>query len=210
MLKANIVVLSGSEGTVGLSSQEIEPILRDASIQVVGQPAQQMLLTSLREQVLVSVGGGSFIFEDQSAEIPPKARLAEIVDGFIRLFVSKGMSQFRAYGFNFDLEFDSRGDLPASQQITERFVRSDQLTRRGNVSLLGSGLRLYFNVGEAKCDLRIEPKGNDVNSPRYFSHINYHYELPSGDFPTQDVLRSDFQGKWGVFVDLLDRLLIES
>jgi hypothetical protein len=208
-LKANIVVLSGSEGTIALSSEEIKPILRDATAQVIGQPAQQMQLTSLREQILVIMSGGRLVFEDQSDAIPPKVRLAEIVEGFVQLFASKGISQYRAYGFNFDIAFDARGDSPAAQLIMERFVRADQLSQRGNICPDGSGLRLYFGTGEARCDLRIEPLENKVNSPRYFSHINYHYDLPTGQFPQLDILRSDFQGKWGLFVDLLERLLIK-
>ncbi len=206
---ANIVVLSGVDATVAISGQEIAPILRDASLQAVGQPVQQMQLTSLREQVLVSVGRGRFVFEDQSDSIPPKARLAEIVQGFISLLASKGVAEYRGYGFNFDIAFDAPGDSPASQLIMERFVNADQISRRGGIAPVGSGLRLYFGMAEAKCDLRIEPRENRTNSPRFFAHINYHYDLPEGNFPAADALRSDFQGKWGVYTDLMERLLVQ-
>jgi hypothetical protein len=208
-LTANIVVLSGAEIAISISAEEIAPILKDPAVQVLGQPAQQMQLMSLRDQVRVLIGGGSFVFEDQSDAVPPRLRLPDIVQGFIALFASKGLSQFRAYGFNFDVAFDASGDLPAAEMILERFINSEQLHRHGGIMPHGAGLRLYFSKGEASCDLRIEPRENKVDSPRFFSHINYHYDLPDGQFPQADVLKGDFQGKWGIFVDLLERMLLQ-
>jgi len=208
-LTANIVVLSGAEATISVSADEIAPILKDPTVQVLGQPAQQMQLMSLRDQIKVSIGGGRFIFEDESNDVPPRLRLPDVVQAFIRLFATKGVTEFRAYGFNFDIAFDASGDSPAAQVILERFVKSEQLERRGGITPQGSGLRLYFSMGEASCDLRIEPHENKVNSPRFFSHINYHYDLPDGQFPQADALKADFQGKWGIFEDLLERLLLQ-
>ena len=206
---ANIVVLSATDATILLSGDEIGSILRDADVQAMGQPAQQMQLTSLREQVRVILLGGQFIFEDRSADLPPRARLPEIVDQFVRLFASKGVSQFRAYGFNFDVAFDAPGSSLAAQLVMERFLKPDEFSRRASITLKGAGLRLYFSCGEANCDLRIEPRENKLDAPMSFSHINYHYDLAGVQFPAQDLLKSDFLGKWTVFTDTLSRLLID-
>ena len=204
---ATIVVVPGTEG-ITLRAQEIAAILSDAELQALGQPPQQMQITSLREQVRVSMGGGRFIFEDRSGD-PPKGRLAEITSEFVRLFSSKGIDLFAAYGFNFDIAFDAPGPSLAAALVMERFVKADELKRRGSISLNGAGLRLYFDTAEAKCDLRIEPRESDPSAPRFFSHINYHYDLAGKQFPTVDMLKSDFLGKWNVFTDLVGRLVVQ-
>jgi len=209
---ANIVVLSAEAANVALAPHELTPIFKDPAlqaqvIQVPGQPNQQMQLLSLREQVLVVIGGGSLVFEDRSADIPPKGRLAEIVSGFGALLSGKGLSEFRAYGFNFEVAFDAPGEHPAAFLILDRFIKTDKLKERGNIEPDGGGVRLYFSSGGARCDLRLEPRENQPNSPRFFGKINYHYELPDGKLPSADVLQSDFHGKWGIFTELLDRLM---
>lgn len=210
IILANIVVLPGTEGTTLLSAQEITAILGDAEIQALGQPAQQMQITSLREQVRVAIGGGRFAFEDRSGHSPPKARLAEIASEFVKLFSTKGIDVHRAYGFNFDVAFDAPGALLAARLVMDRFVKVEELKRLGGIALKGAGLRLYFDTSEATCDLRIEPKESSPSSPRFFSHINYHYDLAGKQFPSIDDLKSDFLGKWNVFTDLIERLLGES
>jgi hypothetical protein len=206
---ANIVVVPGKEGTSLLSSQEIGAILEDADVQALGQPAQHMEITSLREQVRVSMGGGRFVFEDRSGG-NPKAKLAEITSEFVRLFASKGIDVFRACGFNFDIAFDAPGASLAAKVVMDRFVKVDQLNTRGGISLIGAGLRLYFDTNEAKCDLRIEPRESNPSAPRFFSHANYHYDLSGKQFPPVDTLKSDYLGKWNVFTDLVERLVVES
>lgn len=208
-LKANIVVRAGGEIGFGLSPDEIKSVLRGASVQAMGQPAQQMQITSVREQVVIFLAaGGTMVFEDQSDAMPPKGELAMVVGRFIEMIRSKGVTDYRAYGFNFDLLFDARNDVPAARNILDRYVTADRLSDRGITSLEGAGLRLYFTRGDAKCDLRIEPKEQERESFRYYAHINYHYELPDRKFPPLDRIQSDFMGKWELFEQDLERLLI--
>ena len=61
-ISANIVALSASEGAMTLTSQEVAPILPDANVEMAPPPIQQTRLVSLREQVIVQIGGNAFIF----------------------------------------------------------------------------------------------------------------------------------------------------
>jgi hypothetical protein len=207
-ISANIVALSAVDVAVSLNSQEIAPILPDASLEMAPPPIQQMRLVSLREQVVANLGGGAFIFSDQSADIPPKARLAEVVEAFLRLMASKGAA-YRAYGFNFEVAFDSPGDTTAAELVLGRFIKTDAISKRVSMEPKGAGLRLYFDMANAICNLQLDPRLEEVNAPRFYAKINYHYELPEGALPQADVLKSDFQGKWGIFIDLLERLLLK-
>lgn len=210
-LIANIVVVPdlATEQALSFSAEEIGAILKGAQIQVVDQPANQIQVTSVRDQVVVLLAGGRLLFEDQSDGLTPRSKLAEVVDSFVRLVGPKGIERFRAYGFNFDVTFDASGDSPAAKTIMQRYVKADLLADMQIRELGGAGLRLYFKEGEATCDLRIEPAESKVEAVRYFAHINYHYKLDDGMFPQLEQVRSDFPGKWALFTQLLERLLIQ-
>lgn len=209
VLSANIVVLARQDAAIGISSDEITSILKDAQVQFtpgpLGQQAAQ--LTSLREQAVITVFGNRLIFQDQSGARLPKAQLAVIASRFIELL--RDRVSFSAYGFNFDIAFDSKGDAPAAQAVMDRFIRADRLTERGLHNVRGAGLQLYYESSGAKCDLRVEPFENRVEAARFFAHINYHYELGEGqNIPDVATLRSDFSGKFQTFIDDLEGLLI--
>jgi hypothetical protein len=146
------------------------------------------------------------IFQAQSGIQPPKPNLAEIVAAFVNVLQSRVV--FNAYGFNFDIAFDTKGTSPAAQVIMERFVKTDKLADRGLNNLRGAGLRLYYESSHAKCDLRVEPSENRVEAVRFFAHINYHYDLSEGQEIPLDTLRSDFPGKYQTFIDDVERLVI--
>jgi hypothetical protein len=207
-ISANIVALSASEGAMTLTSQEVAPILPDANVEMAPPPIQQTRLVSLREQVVVQIGGNAFIFSDLSADKPPKARLPEITESFLRLFASKGI-QYRGYGFNFEVAFDAPGEGTAAQVLLNRFVKADSVSRKLGSSPVGAGLRLYFEMTNAICNIQIDPRREDLNSPRFYAKANYTYDLTQGSIPPADMLKSDFHGKWATFTDWLDRLLVQ-
>ena len=210
ILTANIILVTKQDTPVGISSDEIAPILKDVQFQVgSGPPGQQQVatLTSLREQTVIVLTGNRLIFQDQSGISPPKPRLAEIVSGFANLL--RDRTHFIAYGFNFDIAFDSKDDAPAAEIVLGRFIRADRLAERGLDNLKGAGLRLYYDSSQAKCDLRIEPLENRRDAARFYAHINFHYELGDDDeIPDLATLRSDFAGKFQTFKDDLERLVI--
>ena len=210
---ANIVLLSGTDATINIPGSELSSIFKDPGLQVQvqqrpGQPTQQVQITSLREQMVMVLGGGNILVEDKSAESTPKGRVAEITNGVAALLGSRGI-HFRAYGFNFHLAFDAPGEALSGQAILDRFINGDRIRQRGDINdLTGGGIRLYFKSASAACDLRMEPVGNKPNNPRIFSAINYHYELVGGtDLPSADLLRSDFLGKWTMFTQLVEGLM---
>lgn len=205
-LVANVVVLSATNANVQLTSDEVAPILKDATVEMAQPPISQVRLVSLREQITITLGGNQFIFTDESDAKPPKARVAEVVQSMTRLLATKNV-QFRAYGYNFRVSFDSVGDTTASQLLQQRFLKSDIIQKRAGINTRGAGVKLFFEMGEAKCSLDIQPEGDSLSSPRFVAQINHHYDLPTGQFPQDDVLRSDFQGKWSTFTEMLEGLL---
>lgn len=212
--KANtsIVILSATERNVNLSSQDVAQVIRDPTAAAIQQdPGGQLAgvqLTSLRDQVVVTIAGGKLQFEDKSDEMPVTGKLPNIVDGFLTLLRNQGVEKLRAYGFNFDVAFDAPGDQAASEVLAERYIDKEALLRKGQLDVRGAGMRLYFPHGDAQCDMKIEPRGGQVDSPRFFAHINYHFELAEMTMPPVDELRTKYQGLWPHFMDLLEALVV--
>lgn len=209
---ANTVLLPGADIAVVLNPVELQNIFRDPGLQVQalqlpGQPNQQVQITSLREQIVLVMAPGQIIIEDKSSEIPPKNRVPEIVTALVALLGPKGLTQFKAYGYNFQVEFDTPGDQLAGDFLATRFVNASKIHEKGDIQVNGAGLRLFFDYANAVCDFRFEPKNNKPNSPQLFAAINYHYEVGEDGLPASDLMRSDFQGKWGSFQQLLDALV---
>ena len=207
LILANIVLVPVVSGPLNLPTEVFRNIFKDAEVQLL-QPVQHLQITSLREQVRVLLGGGRFEFEDRASVDSPRQRVAEVARMFADVVCSRGVSSFAAYGFNFDIAFDVPGSLLPSEMVRDRFVRVEELEKRGSITIAGAGVRLYFDVGPAKCDLRIEPRSNDRTSARFWSHITFHFaDLQNGELPDKATLMSDFTGKFVQFTDLLERLL---
>lgn len=206
-VETSIVVLSGKDVSVNISGLAVASVIRDPEARVIGQPPLAIEVTSIRDQILVRMAEGKIIFLDQSDDEPGKGKLPDIVYGFLAILSQQGLDRFNAYGINFKVAFDARGDRAASEVVAERYVNSDALSRHG-ITAQGAGIRLFFqHATGAKCNLLIEPKQNEPNSPRFYANINYHYELPDGVMPPIDQLKTTYHGLWPQFIEQLGKLL---
>lgn len=212
-LHTSLVVLSGMEGEINLSSEALASVIRDPITRSLGEPPTAVVeIASIKDQVVIRLEAGKFIFRDESDDWPRISRLPEVVYRFLDMLQKQeqGITEFRAYGFNFDVAFDVRGDETAAEVIADRYVNKEALSEKGNIRLQGAALRLFFDYATgAKCDLRIEPRGNKLDSPRFFAHINYHYELQDRQMPPLETVKTAYLGLWPTFTELLEKLLVK-
>lgn len=211
-IDTSIVILTGVDRDVNLNVEEVAAIIREPQPTAVGpgpgQPVSQVQITSLRDQVVVIIQGGKFQFEDKSDDMPGTNRLPEIAHKFLALFQRQGVDRFRAYGINFTVAFDARGEQAASEMIADRYVNGDALSQRGQINVRGAALHLYFNHVDALCTMKLEPRLGKMESPRFFANINYHFELADEQMPPLDELKTKYLGLWPQFTGLLDSLLV--
>lgn len=206
-IETSVVVVPGKEVSVSISGPEIAAVIRDPDARVIGQPPLAIEVTSMRDQILVRMAEGKIMFMDQSDTMPGSTRLPKIVYGFLDILAKQDLDTFSAYGINFKVAFDARGDRTASEIVAERFINRDEL-KRHDLDVKGAGIRLYFDHATgARCRLRVEPQGDDRTAPRFRAEINYHYELPDGKLPPIDQFKTSFHGLWPQYIELLDRLL---
>ena len=209
---ANIVLLPGADITVNFTSTELQRIFHDPGLQIQANQApnqltQQIQVTSLREQLVFLMKPGQLIIEDKSADIPPKNRVSEIASGIATLFSEKGLQQFRGYGYNFHLAFDVPGEHLAADFLATKYINVARIKEKGNINLSGAGLRLFFGLSTAACDLRLEPKDGRPNSPQLLASINFNYGVGESGLPDSETMRSDFAGKWTLFQQTLEGLV---
>lgn len=206
-IESSIVLLSGAEASLNINREALEKVIRDPVIQGVGQPPIQIEITSLRDQILIRLVDNKFIFEDKSDDSPATGKLPEAVYKFISMLNEQDAAKFRAYGLNFKVEFDARGDSSASEIIAERYVNVNAISERGGISVQGAGLRLYYEHSNgAKCELKVEPRLGAADAPRFFAQVNYHFDLAGGDMPPLDAMKTSYLGLLPQFEDLLDKL----
>ena len=211
-VNTSIVVLSAVETVIKIDAQEVATVIRDPAASVIGQDAggqpSVIEITSMRDQVVITISGGKVQFQDKSDKTPGSSRLPTIVYGFLDLLKKQGLSSYRAYGINFDVAFDAKGDQSASEVIAERYVNKDALSQKGQIGVRGAGLRLWFTHVDATCDLKVEPRLGKIDAPRFFAHINYHFELPNETMPPVDEFTTKYLGLWPQYIEMLETLFI--
>ena len=207
-----IVVLSAVETKINLNAQDVATVIRDPAASVLAQDAggqpSVLEITSMRDQVVITISGGKVQFQDKSDETPGSSRLPRIVYDFLGLLQKQGLSRYRAYGINFDVAFDARGDQSAAEVIADRYVNKDALSQKGQVNVRGAGLQLWFNHVDAVCDLKVEPRLGKMDAPRFYAHINYHFELPDETMPPIDEFKTKYHGLWPQYIEMLETLFV--
>ncbi len=207
-LKSALVLvpaLPSADHPINVDQVEMNKYLRDP--QIVQAPLG-IQITSVRDQMVVQFAG-QIILEDQSDVIPPSSgKLPEVANGIIQMLRRQGIEHYRAYGWNFDVAFDAPGEESAAALISTSFLNTKFLSDRAQVTALGAGVNVFFEQSGALCQLKLEPRLGDLNTPRFFAHINYHYEMGENDSPPDlDGLRLAYHGLWGSFLEILGKLV---
>ncbi len=204
-LKSALVLAPpAGEYKFNIDSNEVARYVREPSISNLPVGLE---ITSVRDQIVIIIAG-KLQFEDRSDRAPTASKLPEVVHGFVQMFRGQGIENYRAYGWNFDVTFDVPGDQPAATLIANTFLDTTVLKKRAQVNPSGAGIRVFFEHGQARCDLRLEPRQQDLNTPSIFAKINYHYELDPPTIPPDlNELRVSYHGLWGTFNDLLEKLV---
>ena len=87
-------------------------------------------------------------------------------------------------------------------------MNKDALSQKGQIGVRGAGLRLWFTHVDATCDLKVEPRLGKIDAPRFFAHINYHFELPNETMPPVDEFTTKYLGLWPQYIEMLETLFI--
>ena len=143
------------------------------------QTSDGLVLSSMRNQLIVTIGADKLQFDDRSSEEPVRHDFASRAVSAAEYIGSLSTMTYTAVGLNFDIESRSASDELPSQAVLDRLIKDDVLTGT-KYSVIGASGRLWYAASNRTYDLRIEPRGNQLDGNNYFAHLNAHMVLERG------------------------------
>lgn len=193
----------GSPGLLlGANPSGLNEIIEDP---VPQQSADGIVLSSMRNQIVVTIGSNRLQFDDRSGEQPARedfparvARAAEFIGG-------SSNQTYSAVGFIFEIEAKPAIDALPSQAMLRYFVKPEVLANT-EYEAIGASARLWYSAQGRTYEFRLEPRGNQYNSQDYFAHLNVGITL-LGPVPSPTWLSQGLYQEYEDFKRLLSSLL---
>ena len=193
----DIGLLLGAIDLTGLSQFIDAPEIR--------QSADGFILSSMRNQLTVTIRQNRLDFDDGSAEVPVRmdfpgraARIAEYIGKQSNL-------SYAAVGLNFHIEVESKDEELPSKVLLSRLVKEDAFGDTG-YDIMGASARFWYAARDRRCDLRIEPQENQYAGRNYLAYLNVHMEV-GGERPSADWLLQALDQEYRDFIRVLTKIL---
>lgn len=207
----NIVLLPADQAEAfELLLDRLREVFRDPQIGAAIAPLQfpssraGFAVMSMKDQVDAVVLPDRIQLRDQSEHKPGSARFPEIASKFAALLTEASKVGFRAYGWNYEVEFDCESEELPSQVIAKKFVATDTIKKLAGIEIEGAGLTWFYRKGDARYALDIRPKGNAIGATRFFAHLNAHFDV---HLPDEQQLEESFTREYEGFISTLKALL---
>ena len=164
-----------------------------------------VVLSSMRNQLTVTVNQNTLGFNDGSSERPARLDFPERV---ARIAEHVGTQSGQSYGdvwFTFAIEArPGDGALP-SEAILSRLVRRDALKGAG-YDAAGASVGFWYLAHDRWHDLRVEPRENQYDGPNYFALLNVHMDT-RGQVPSAEWLSQALAEEYLDFMRVLANIL---
>ena len=166
-----------------------------------------LTLSSMRNQLTVTISPDRLVFDDRSGEEPTRTDFPDRVVKAAEYIGIQSNQVFAAVGLNFDIESESHDDddeLP-SKAMLDRIVKEDVLKETG-YDVIGASARLWYVARDRVHDLRIEPEGSQYDGREYHAHLNVHMVL-DGEMPSAEWLSQALNEEYIDFMRVLTKVL---
>ena len=169
------------------------------------QAPEGLVLSSMRNQLTVTITPDTLVFGDGSGNEPARKdfpRRVSLAAEFIR---SMSKMTYAAIGLNFDIEAEPVMEELPSKSILRRLVKEDTLEGT-DYGAIGASVRLWYAARDRRYDLRIEPRGNQYDSLKYYAHLNVHI-LIQGAAPSEEWTSEALNEEYEYFKKVLEEVL---
>jgi len=205
-LHTSIVILPSGDFQPKIGLGTLGQLIKDPEIVPLPAPMNITRITSLRDQVEITIGQGRIQIQDHSGVQPGTPRFAEIVTGLATHMAEVADVTYRAYGWNFDVAFSfDSGQLPA-KVIADRFMNVQTIKSLAGLDIIGAGIRFFYHKGRALCYLYLEPRGDVLDASTFYAHINVHTEI-AGVLPAGAELQASFDQEYAEFIQSVEKML---
>ena len=140
------------------------------------QSLDGIVLSSMRNQLTVTISPNRLVFGDASADEPARAdfpaRVAEAAE-YIR---RRSDQSYSIVGLNFAIGFEPADEELPSKTMLSWLVKAGALAGTG-YNAIGASARLWYVARGRIHDLRIEPRGDQFDGREYFAHLSVNMAL---------------------------------
>lgn len=206
-LHTSIVVLPVADFEFNIGADELSRIVREPRINMLAPPISAATISSLRDQVEITIGRGRIQIRDDSDYLPGADRFTRIVANFTNLISQTTGVRYRAFGWNYDISFTLGLHKQPAKTIATRFIDRDAIRSASGLEVIGGAIRFFYEKENALCYLYIEPRGNKLDAPQFYSHVNVHSEIKDS-LPGQNELESAFQCEYQEYIRVLEKILV--
>lgn len=142
-LNTSIVALPSGDFELKLDIRNLAEIVKEPQIETLPPPANLARITSLRDQVEITIGQGRIQIRDHSDDKPGTDKFTRIVSGFTNLLGGTSGIGYRAFGWNYDVSFSLGLDQLPAEAIATRFIDREAIKRTAGLEVVGGGVRFF-------------------------------------------------------------------
>jgi len=205
-LHTSIVVLPVADLELNIDISEISNIVREPRMDMLPPPVSSATISSLRDQVEITISRRRIQIRDDSDSLPGAAGFPRIVAEFTNFISQAAGVKYGAFGWNYDISFTLGLHEQPAKTIATRFINRDAIRNAAGLEVTGGAIRFFYEKGNALCYLSIEPRANKLDAQQFYSHINVHNEMRDS-LLAQDKLKSSFRGEYQDYLSVLERIL---
>jgi len=204
-LETTLVVLRDPDTRLQIVVDDLAQFVKEPTVEQAVGPVSALRVTSVREQIEVTLDARRVAFSDKSDVIPGRQRFPEIASDILSFLVGK-QATFLGYGWNYSVAFDNPQAAPASATILRLFLREKELAERGMIEPIGGAIKLFYRQDAALCTLDLEPRLGDVEAERFYARVNFHFADKAPDMSKEGIDR-EFRRYYERFMETVERLL---
>lgn len=204
-LDTTLVVLRDPDTRLQIVVDDLAQFVKEPTVEQAVGPVSALRVTSVREQIEVTLDPRRVAFSDKSDVIPGRARFPEIASDILSFLVGK-QATFLGYGWNYSVAFDNPQGGAASATILQLFLHQSDLQERGMIQPVGGAVKLFYRQDAALCTLDLEPRLGKVETERFYARVNFHFADKPPDMSKEGIDR-EFQTYYERFMDTVERLL---
>ena len=170
------------------------------------QSPEGLAILSMRNQLTVTISPNRLVFGDASGEEPAREDFPRHVAEASDYIGSLSNQVYVAVGLNFDIESNPLDDELPSHAILNRLMKGEVLNNAG-YDAVGASARLWYVARDRRHDLRIEPRGYQLDGSDYFAHLNVHIAL-GNEMPSEEWLSQALNEEYSDFKRVLQKVLV--
>jgi len=205
-LHTSIVVLPVADLELDIDAKELSNIVREPRMDMVPLPGGPATISSLRDQVEITISRRRIQLRDDSDSLPGADRFTRIVAELTKFISQAAGVRYGAFGWNYDISFTLGLHEQPAKTIATRFINRDAIRNATGLEVIGGAIRFFYEKGNARCYLYIEPRAGKLDARQFYSHINVHSEMKDS-LLAPDELESSFRGEYQDYISVLAKIL---